>query len=170
MKMQRIPAQITTVEDKIAGNLNLTQIVLLILPVFIFVVVYALFTPSMHFSWYKVPIFLLLGSAPLILAIRFKEKILLNWLSLLFRYTMRPQYYVFNKNDLATRTIDLFPVEQKQHKRKEHGVIKKQETSSVVSFGDLVKLEGLLSNPEYSFSIKSKKKGALSIAFEQKQK
>ena len=170
MKIQRIPAQITTVEDKIAGNLNLTQIVLLILPVFIFVLVYVVFTPSMHFALYKVPLILGFGSIPPILAIRFKEKLLLSWLTILFRYNMRPTYYVFNKNELYQRTIDPIPGEKKQKKQKSRAVDNKQATSPVVSFGDLVRLEGLLTNPEYSFSIKSQKKGAFSIAFKQKQK
>lgn len=35
---------------------------------------------------------------------------------------------------------------------------------------DLVRLEGLITNPKYSFSLKSGKKGALNVAFEQIQK
>lgn len=170
MKIQRIPAQITTVEDKIAGNLNLTQIVLLILPVFVFVVVYAIFAPSMHFAWYKVPLFLITGSVFPILAIRFKEKLIMDWLAILFRYKTRPKYYVFNKNDLYQRTVDPLPVEKKHKKEKAHKTEEKKSTSPVVSISDLVRLEGVLTNPGYSFSIKSQKKGAFSIAFEQKQK
>ena len=99
MKIRRIPAQITTVEDKIAGNLNLTQIALLIIPVFIFMIIYVLFLPSMHFAWYKVPFFLISGSIPPLLAIRIKEKLIIQWLIILFRYNVRPAYYLFNKND-----------------------------------------------------------------------
>jgi hypothetical protein len=170
MKLQRIPAQITTVEDKITGNLNLTQITLLILPIFVFVIVYALFIPSMHFALYKVPLFLISGSLFPILAIRFKEKLILQWLVILFQYNMRPKYYLFNKNDLYQRTVDLPTVEKKQKQQKVHVLTKKQVISRTISFGDLVRLEGLLTNPKYSFSIKSQKKGAFSIAFEQKQK
>ncbi len=170
MKIQRIPAQITTVEDKIAGNLNLTQITLLILPIFIFVLVYAVLIPSMHFAWYKVPLFLITGSLFPLLAIRFKEKLILQWLVILFRYNMRPAYYVFNKNDLYQRTIDLPPVEKKIKKHKTHVPVKKQTISPSLSFDDLVRIERLLANPGYSLSIKSQKKGAFSIAFEQKQK
>src|SRR5208282_4856426 len=103
-----------TVEDKIAGNLNLTQITLLILPIFVFVLVYAVCVPSMHFAWYKVPVFLITGSLFPILAIRLKEKLILDWLTILFRYTTRPTYYVFNKNDIYQRSLDLPPVEKKQ--------------------------------------------------------
>jgi len=170
MKIQRIPAQITTVEDKIAGNLNLTQITLLILPIFVFVIVYAVCAPSMHFEWYKVPLFLIIGSVFPILAIRIKEKLILDWLTILFRYNTRPKYYVFNKNDLYQRTVDPLPVERNHKKQKVHKTEEKKTTSSVVSIGDLVRLEGVLTNPGYSFSIKSQKKGAYSIAFEQKQK
>ena len=55
MKVRSIPAQITTVEDKIAGNLNLTQILLLMIPVFWLMIVYTIFPPYMEFSVYKFP-------------------------------------------------------------------------------------------------------------------
>ena len=99
MKIRRIPAQITTVEDKIAGSLNLTQMTLLIIPVFVFMAIYVVFAPSMQFAWYKIPLFILSGSIPPILAIRIKEKIVLTWLVILLRYNLRPAYYLFNKND-----------------------------------------------------------------------
>ena len=41
MRTTVIPAQITTVEDKIAGSLNLTQILILMIPVFWATIVYA---------------------------------------------------------------------------------------------------------------------------------
>lgn len=164
MKIQRIPAQITTVEDKIAGNLNLTQIILLILPIFIFLIMYNIFIPA----WYKIPLFLILGVIPPLLAIRFKQKLILNWLTILLRYNMRPKYYVFNKNDLCGRAVNLFPVEKNQKVKKTTAADKRQAVSPTVSFGDLIKLEDLLTNPNYSFSMKSQKKGVFSIAIEQK--
>jgi len=74
MKIRNIPAQITTVEDKIVGNLSLTQMILLMIPIFWFMLVYTLFYPFMQYSWYKLPIFLIIAVFSLILAIRVKKK------------------------------------------------------------------------------------------------
>lgn len=106
MKARSIPAQITTVEDKIAGNLNFTQIALLMIPVFWGMTVYVLFAPSMHFAWYKLPLVIAVGITSLILSLRIKEKLILNWLLILLRYNLRPKYHIFNKNDMFLRSID----------------------------------------------------------------
>ncbi len=170
MKVRNIPAQITTVEDKIAGNLSLTQIVLLMIPVFWFMVVYTLFSPFMHFAWYKVPLFLIFGLASLILAIRIKEKIILSWLVILLRYNIRPKYYVLNKNDSYLREMNLVSLGKEKEKAKVKSFAKEKQsvTEKALAFRDFVRLENLLSDPRISFSIKSHKKGGLHVAFEQK--
>lgn len=171
MKVRRIPAQITTVEDKIAGNLNLTQMVLLVTPVFIFMLLYALFPPSMKLVLYKVPIVLALGSLSLILAIRIKDKIVLQWITVMLRYTLRPRYYIFTKNDAYLRTMDLLnlPKKHKKAPQTEHAKQQKKQKAVKTSLQELIRLEGLVSNPKISISIKSQKKGAFHVAFEQKQ-
>src|SRR3989344_8530921 len=99
MRSQPIPAQITTVEDKIAGNLNLTQIILLMVPVFFTTAAYAVFPPQMHLAVYKFPLVLIVLFVSLILSMRIKGKVVLNWLVILIQYNVRPRYYLFNKND-----------------------------------------------------------------------
>lgn len=172
MKVRSIPAQITTVEDKIAGNLNLTQILLLMIPVFWLMIVYTLFTPTMHFALYKIPLFLIVGVTSLILSIRIKEKIILNWLTILLRYNTRAKYYLFDKNDSYMRAMDLITFEGSKKKQPAKSTSKKTERTdnTAIALGDLVKLERLLIDPKYSFSIKSQKKGSLYVAFEQNQK
>lgn len=169
MKVRSIPAQITTVEDKIAGNLNFTQIFLLMLPVFWLMIVYTLFAPYMQFAWYKLPIILVIGVTCVILSIRIKNKLILNWLVILLQYNLRARYYIFNKNDSYLRTMDIISLDKT--KRRTHAKSfnreEKRALSAPVSFGDLARLEGLLANPKYSFSIKTQKKGALYVAFEQ---
>ncbi len=171
MKIRNIPAQITTVEDKIVGNLSLTQMILLMIPIFWFMVVYALFYPFMQYSWYKLPIFLIIGLSSLILALRIKEKIILSWLTILLRFTTRPKYYVLNKNDSYLRHMDVmsFDKEKATAKVKLHEKEKKSVPDKAFSIRDFVKLENLLTDPRFSFSIKSHKKGAVYVAFEQKQ-
>ncbi len=172
MKVRSIPAQITTVEDKIAGNLSLTQIFLLMIPVFWLMIVYSVLPPLMEFSLYKLPLVLIIGIITLALALRVKDKIVLNWLVILLRYTLRPRYYLFNKNDSYLRTLDLISIEKSKRKAKAktQAKVTEKSNSTPVSLGDLAKLEGILADPSYSFSIKSQKKGALYVAVEQNTK
>ena len=172
MRTQVIPAQITTVEDKIAGSLNLTQIMLLIFPAFWTTIVYSLFIPRLQFSLYKLPLVILVLFLCLALSVRIKGKVVLNWLITIFRYNLRPKYYVFNKNDSFQRMLDLPDFEKKPRLliRKSTAKEETKMTTPLVSIGNLVKLEGLLTNPKYSFSFKTGRKGGLDVAFEQEQK
>lgn len=172
MKTQSIPAQITTVEDKIAGNLSFTQIVLLMVPIFWLMLIYTILPPYMHFSLYKFPLLFIVGLVSLGLAIRIKDKIVLNWLVILLKYNLRPRYYLFNKNDTSMRTMSLITIksDKRRVKTKSQTKVTEKASNTSISLGELVKLEGLLSDPQYSFSVKSQKKGALHVAFEQNKK
>lgn len=171
MRTQVIPAQITTVEDKIAGNLNLTQIMLLLFPAFWTALVFTVITPRLQFSLYKLPLVLVVLILCLVLAIRIKGKVVLNWAFTIFRYNLRPKYYVFNKNDSFLRTLDLPNLDKKVkvQTKKEISVVEK-EKKAPTSLGDLIKLDNLLSNPKYSFSFKEARKGGIDVAFKQEQK
>ncbi len=83
MRTTIIPAQITTVEDKIAGSLNLNQILILMIPVFWAAIVYAFLVPIMKLSTFKLGLILIVAFICLILAFRIKEKIIAEWLSTL---------------------------------------------------------------------------------------
>ncbi len=106
MKTTVIPAQITTVEDKIAGNLNLTQIILLLSSLFVGTFVYTVLPNKMQFTAYKIPFIIFEFVLFAGLAIRIKGRIVLQWLIVLIRYRMRPRIYVFNKNELYLRDIE----------------------------------------------------------------
>ena len=83
MKTTIIPAQITTVEDKIAGNLNLTQIIILMIPVLWTAFVYVGLPPATKLSLYKLPLILLVVFVCMTLALRIKGKVVYNWLFIL---------------------------------------------------------------------------------------
>ena len=103
MKMTVVPAQVTTVEDRIIGNLGFSQILLLVIPIFICAGIFALIPPFMGGAIYK---YVIMGVAALIfciLAIRIKGKIVALWLVTLLRYNTRPKYYIFNKNTTTLR-------------------------------------------------------------------
>lgn len=170
MKTRVIPAQITSVEDKIAGNLNLTQIVLLMIPIFWLLIVYTLFIPQMQFTLVKFPLVLVVMLLCFSLAIRVKGKVILNWLIILLKFNNRPKYYLFNKNDDYERNMNL-PILDKKRKSKTKvtSQVKQKEHTSQISFSDLARLDNVVNNPKISFSIRSTKKGGLHVAFEQKQ-
>ena len=172
MRTTVIPAQITTVEDRIAGNLNLTQMILLIIPVLWTMIVYILLFPNMQFATYKLPIIGLVTIFCLLLAIRVKGKVVIQWLIILLRYNLRPKYYLFNKNESYLRDIDLPVFEKKQRKlfTKAPAKQEKKATKPSISFGDLARLDNLIANPKYSLSVKLGRKGGLNVGLEQNTK
>jgi len=97
MKITVVPAQVTTVEDRVAGNLGFLQLALFAIPVFGGSLLYAVLPPSMDFSLYKIILIAVVAVLSGILAIRIKGKIILLWLFVLFRYNLRPKLYLFNK-------------------------------------------------------------------------
>jgi hypothetical protein len=105
MKTAIVPAQITTVEDRITGRLGLSQLLLLTAPIFADSALYVVLPPSLHCAIYKLVIMVVIVCASSLLAIRVKGKILLLWLVLVLRYNLRPCYYVFNKNTLTLREV-----------------------------------------------------------------
>lgn len=170
MKTQVIPAQITTVEDKIAGNLNLMQILLLLVPVFTMGIVYIVFPPYMKFVVYKAPIILIVSLLSLTLAIRIKGKIILKWLVILFKYNVRPKYYIFNKNDSYLRTIDL-PTFPKKQLFKLNLKLRKQkvkEKKPQPNTKDLALLETIIAQGKLALNFKTSRKGEMYVDVKQK--
>lgn len=172
MRTTVIPAQITTIEDKIAGNLNLTQILILMVPVFWTTIVYTVFTPTMRLAWYKLPLIVIVLFVSLVLSLRIKGKVIIEWLFVLFRYFLRPKYYVLNKNDAYLRVLDLPVFEKKPNKFFKLKLVKKVMVPALpkLNIADFVKLETAIANPRYTVSFKTGKKGGINVAFEQIKK
>ena len=103
MKVTVVPAQVTTVEDRIIGNLGFSQVLLLIVPVFFGAGLFALLPPMMGGALYKYMTLAVLGFICAILSIRIKGRIIASWLTTILRYNLRPKYYLFNKNTVALR-------------------------------------------------------------------
>lgn len=103
MRISIVPAQITTVEDKIAGNISVQQAVLLGVPILIGFIIALVFPPSGQFVAYKIAIvlglFVICGS----LAIRIKDRIIAKWIKLFVVYSARPLYYIYDKNSTYLR-------------------------------------------------------------------
>lgn len=165
MRTTVIPAQITTVEDKIVGSLTLPQVFILLVPVFWTTLVFGLLPPQTHIVWYKIPLILLVLLACVILSLRIKGKVVINWLSLILQYNLRPRYYVFNKNDIYLRDVGKDEI----LKQKPAVAVKKEIVipAKKFSINDLQELEKFIHNPHYSFSLKPDKKGGLYVAVSQ---
>ncbi|HLL60998.1 MAG TPA: hypothetical protein VK338_04730 [Candidatus Nitrosocosmicus sp.] len=167
MRTTVIPAQITTVEDKIAGNFNLTQILILMAPIFWTAIVYTLFVPSLRLVWYKIPLILIFLFACLILSLRIKGKVVLEWVIILLRYNLRPQFYIFNKNDSYLRTLYMPEIEKKKQYRLKTRIRRQmvKEPQINLAVNKLLQFEQAIQE-KYVISYKSKK-GGINVAFEQ---
>jgi hypothetical protein len=103
VRISIVPAQITTVEDKIAGNMSVQQAVLLGVPILFGFIAAVVFPPSGQFVAYKVAIVAVLFVICGTLALRIKERIVAQWLVLFAVYMARPEYYVYDKNSSYLR-------------------------------------------------------------------
>ena len=103
-----VPAQITTVEDKLTDFLSVRQFAILMVPAVISIMTVISLPPFSMMSPYK---WFIIGAACILLVpltIRLKGKILLDWLVIYLRYMGRPRYYVFDKNTSFLRDIVRF--------------------------------------------------------------
>ena len=164
MRTTVIPAQITTVEDKIAGNLSMTQIVILMIPIFFGTLLFALFPPTMHVVLYKIPPVLFILLISLFLSLRIKGKVVANWLIVLLSYNLRPRFYVFNKNDSYLRDIPEMQVKLQKQSATIHAKKDILLPAKTFSVKELKKMEAFIKNPNYSLSLKPGKKGELYVA------
>lgn len=125
MKLAIVPAQVTTVEDKVAGNLNLTQLILLATPVFICGVLYAVLPKAFEPTVYKLVLIVIVMLGFTAMALRIRGILVFEWIRLLARYNRRPRYYVLDKNDMYLRQMPERTNEQTivQTKTKQHETI-----------------------------------------------
>lgn len=163
MKTTPIPAQITTVKDKIAGNLSMVQLILLLSPLFISVFIFAVLPERLHFSSYKVALMLSVLAVFLTLAIRVKERIVLTWLVLLVSYHLRPHIFAFDKNDNYLRDGKFSKNnEVKNHSANKQAKEKKKKANSL-SVLNLIQLENLINARNTKMVIKFSRKRRLTL-------
>lgn len=157
MRVTVIPAQVTTVEDRIVGSLNLGQLLLLCIPVFGGGLLYAALPPVMTISIYKISLLVMLGSLCGILAIRIKGAIVLFWATILIRYWLRPRYYVFDKHSLHGREqYSAFP-EAREEQTTEAPI--RTRPTAPLSFPDLVKVQACIEDPAANVAFETRKGG-----------
>ena len=166
MRTTVIPAQITTVEDKIAGSLSMTQVMLLMVPVIFTTIAYTILPQRMHIEVYKIVLVLIVLAISLILSLRIKDKVVLSWLTVLLRYNVRAKYYIFNKNDTYLRDIVLPKTHKKQTMLLEKAISKNEAKlkAKLPQIQDSIKIKNFIKNPNYSLSVRPNKKGGLYVA------
>lgn len=163
MRTTVVPAQVTTVEDKIAGNLGLSQLLLLTLPVFGGSALFVALPPFFNYATYKIVVIVCFAVLCGTLAIRIKGKILLLWAVVILRYNLRPRFYVFNRNSEYLRDVSQ-PVKTEEATEK----AKPEKTMQIfprLSTTELVQVERLLAHPNSNLHLKTNRKGELSVHF-----
>lgn len=154
MKRSIVPAQITTVEDRVLGNLTPYQAGLISLPLVFGVLFYATLPPHFHLKLYKIAIIAGLELIGAILSIRKNDQMLIFWLITRLRYNLRPRYYVYDKNDAYLRNIPEFgPVIAEKKASKE--VVKPTETKEV-TVHDAVRIEAIMSDERVNLRFKTR--------------
>ncbi len=162
MKTTVVPAQITTVEDRIAGNFTFAQIFLMIVALIIGTVFYVLIPPKMHLGSFKLSLILLEFFVFIGLSIRINGKIVAEWLSVYSRYSKRPRRYVFTKNDEAGR--EQIAVAKKQAVTIEEPKKKTRALLPSIPLTDETRVNQLLTNPSLTLSFEVAKKGGLDVS------
>lgn len=161
MRTTIVPAQITTIEDKVAGNLSFTQLMLLVAPVFLSGLTYAFLPPFVTFSAYKISIVGVIALVCATMAIRIKGRLVLDWLIVRAKYNARPEIYVHGINSIYLRDTSV------QNTKKEQPT-ESEETTTVIQYEKpklprLVRLEEALITPEADFHFRINKKGGLNV-------
>lgn len=161
MKSTIIPAQITSVEDRIAGNLSFSQILLLLAALFIATAIYILFPTPFKLNLYKFPLVFVLSGLTMTLAIRIKGKVLFQWISIIATYKLRPKRYAFNKNDMLYRAIIH---EEKLRKTTAPASKKQKAQSNKASVAETISLENILRNPSKNVRFAFSKRGGIHVS------
>lgn len=161
MRSTIVPAQVTTVEDRIAGNLGLSQLLLLLVPVFVGSILYVVLPPFFAYHVYKVVLFVVLAVVCGLLAIRIKGQILLLWIISIARFNLRPRYFVFSKNSLYAR--EETPAEPAEVEVSQVVEADQESKSSGLSTAELIQVEAILANPAANVRFSTNKKGELRV-------
>lgn len=161
MKTTVVPAQITSVEDRIAGSMTFPQIVLLIVPLLIGTLIYVCMPTRVHLSIIKIILISLQFIFFALMAVRFRGKIIAEWLIIYIRFTSRPRRYIFTKNDISARDVGI--VQSENHKDLEQQKPKHKIVPSIVSPNN-TGVGSLLDNPGLTVSFKLAKKGGLDVS------
>ena len=98
-----VPAQITTVEDKIIGSLGMIQLVLLGGALLGSGALFLCVPPANSTSVFKVVLMVVMDAFLCASAFRYKGELLLKWGVLGLHYAIRPSRWIYDKNSMYLR-------------------------------------------------------------------
>lgn len=162
MKQTVVPAQVTTVEDRIVGNLGISQMILLSLPVLAAGIVFVVLPPALHIALYKLLFLLPFAAVCAVLSIRIKGKIVLFWIIVRTRYNLRPQYYVFDKNTTANRKL-YDEVKTPEPSKAEPKEAAPHRQRSGLTTAEMIRTFAAMDNPAAKLAFTTDKKGKLYV-------
>lgn len=167
MKRSIVPAQITTVEDRIVGGLTSYQLTLLLSPLCAGFVAYALLPPDFRLAWYKLGAVAVLELIGVLLSIRIKGRMLLFWFITIARYNTRPRFYIYDKNDPFLRdTAAGRPVAAAETPVRAEATPKPSRLPHL-ALPDVVKIEGIMADPRANLRFKAGKGGKLNAIIQE---
>lgn len=162
MRTAVLPAQITSVEDRITANLSLKQVILIVIPIVITGFIYFAFPPINHLSLYKIIFSFLLLLVFLTLSYRINGKIILELLITRGRYERRPKIYVYQKGFSHVNTeVDNTSLKLRFKISKRHS-IKPSEVK--VNYAQIAQLQSLAQEKNVKMVFKPGKKGGLNVS------
>lgn len=162
MKQTVVPAQVTTVEDRIVGNLGISQMILLALPIFAAGIVFTALPPALHIALYKLLFLVPFTALCATLAVRVRGKLILFWIIVRVRYNLRPQYYIFNKNTTANRELydSIKSAELPEDKPEKVKVHRRHSTLTSI---ETIRTFAAMDNPAAKLAFTTDKKGKLYV-------
>lgn len=164
MRTTVVPAQITTVEDRIIGSLTFTQVLMLMVPLITSTVSYVCLAPRLHATSAKLLFitiqFLFFG----LLSMRVNGRILAEWLAIFLRFSLRPKLFVFTKNDPATRNVRMFAEEEEAEGQAEKIYERVRSVQPAVGMPERQRISRLLTGSTVSVRFKFTKKGILNVS------
>lgn len=166
MKSTIVPAQITTVEDKIAGNISVTQLMLLIAPVMVTGLLFAIMPPMIQLTGFKLGIALVFAFVCMTLAVRIKGTLLLNWLITICRYNLRPQRFVLDKNDPYLRFIETPLIEESKATIESETLKSENPIRQQLASSEVIRLQTAIDDPRSQFQLLVEK-GGLHVRIQQ---
>lgn len=169
MKVTVVPAQVTTVEDRIMGSLSLSQLMILLLPVFIGAALFASLPPMMESALYKYVAIGIFSVICLVLSIRIKGKIIALWIVTILRYNLRPKYYLYNKNVTTLRREYAAVKDESETKEKAQSSMK-PVVSPKMNQLETARVLAAIENPVSNLRFETTKKGGLYVRLTEVEK
>lgn len=162
MKTAIVPAQVTTIEDRIAGNFTIAQFLIFMLALGVSTLLYLAMAPKYHFNPSKTVAIVTALVLLLPLAIRIHGKIVADWLIILSRFMSRPHRYIFTKNDPTTRSVPI--VDSKAKTVAPKVIVTTKTATETLSVPDRAKVKELLSNPGLAVRFVMAEKGGIDVS------